>query len=200
MNNTNRALNRTVVIVTGIVLMALGAGAIAVALLPDVRSAWGDTAPGVFDTVTGWFRATPMVDTGNSWIWVGIIAALVLAVVAAIVFMLRQGHGHTGTLLTDDPTDHGTTTIDTKVAEDAVQEALENRPELLSTRVSTYSVRGTPMLKVSVTARRGVSPREVTTMVDEVLHNLDALLGAEIPALVHISGGFRARTKAAARV
>jgi hypothetical protein len=94
----------------------------------------------------------------------------------------------------------GTIIIDSVVAERAIQDALDGRPEFISSRVSTYRVRDTPVLKISVTCRRGVSPRDVTNIIENTLTAFDALLGREIPTLIQISGGFRARISRSTRI
>ena len=200
MNSTNRGLNRAVIALVGLVLMAAGTIAVLIGLVPAVRDGWRSGAPGVFGTVTGWLRSTPLSDTGSSWLWVALIAVLVLAIILLLAFVLRQGHGRTGQLLNDSPTEHGTTVIDARVAEQAMQGALDERSELVSSHVSASTVRGRTVLDIKATARRGVSPKDVTTMVEESLRALDALIGREIPALLQISGGFRARTSKATRV
>jgi len=55
------------------------------------------------------------------------------------------------------------------------------------------------VLKVSVTCRRGVSPREATRAVESTLAAFDDLLGLPVPVLIQISGGFRARVSSASR-
>lgn len=200
MNTTNRGLNRTWILLVGLVLLAAGLAAALIGLVPVVRDGWHSTAPAVFDTVTGWLRATPLGDTGTSWLWIALVAVLLVAVILLLSFVFRQGRGRTGRLLTDEPTEHGTTVVDARVAEQALQGALDERAELVSSHVSTSLVRGRSVLNITTTARRGVSPKHVTAMVEESLEALDALLGREIPALLQISGGFRARTTKATRL
>lgn len=199
MNNTNRALNRAFVLLCGLLLLAVGAAAAAVALIPAVRDGWQDAASAVDETVTTWLRQTPLADTGVSWIMPALLVVLVLVVILLAVFVLRQGHGRTGTALTA-PTEHGTTIIDATVAEHAVQNSLADRPEFIASHVSTYRVRRAAVLKVSVTCRRGVSPKDAASIVEEDLLALDELLGHELPALIRISGGFRARVTKTTRL
>lgn len=200
MNTTNRGLNRAWIFLVGLVLIAVGLATALVGLLPAVTDGWRSTAPDVFSTVTGWLRSTPLGDTGTSWLWIVFVVLLAIAVIVLLAFIFRQGHGRTTRLLTDSPTEHGTTVVDARVAEQLLQGALDKHAELVSTHVSTSLVRGESVLNISTTARRGVSPKDVTVMVEESLRALDALLGREIPALLQISGGFRARTTQATRL
>ena len=200
MNDTNRALNRLIIIACGLLLLVLGAAAAAVALIPVVRDRWASAADDVTRQVSTWLQQTPLGDTGVSWVMPAVLVLLVVAVILLIVFIARQGGGHTGTAVTERTSERGTTVIDSAVAEHALQDALAARPEFVATRVSTYRVRRTPVLKVSVTCRRGVSPKAAATVVEERLRALDELLGRELPALIQVSGGFRARVTRSTRL
>jgi hypothetical protein len=199
-NNTNRALNRSVIFVTGLVLLAIAALLGLLATQVTVQDAWASVTDRVGATADGWLQATPLGDTQNSWIWI-LVLALLLAVIGLLLsFILRQGRGHSGHLISEHTTDWGTTQIDSAVAEQALQDALGDRPEFMSTRVSTYRVARDAVLKISVTCRRGTSPTEVVRIVEQALLALDELLGLRMPALLQISGGFRVRTSHTTRI
>ncbi|MEA9986144.1 MULTISPECIES: hypothetical protein [Subtercola] len=200
MNSTNRGANRAVILIAGLVLLVAGAAAVAVGAVPQFRDGWQQRAPEVQKTVTGWLYQTPLGDSGHSWLWIVAAAVALVVSVLLLVFILRQGRGHTRALLSDAPTDDGRTIVEASVAEQLLADGLSGRPELVSSHVSTYSVRGTSVLKVSVSCRRGVSPREAGRMVEQLLLALDALLGSEVPAVVQISGGFRVRTAGSTRL
>jgi hypothetical protein len=200
MNNTNRALNRALVTVVGLIVLLAGAALLAVAIVPAVRVGYRATAPVVHGDVTGWLKTIPLYGTGTSWGWILVLAVLVLIVILLLVFIFRQGHGRDDTLLREDTTPEGTTVIDSAVAEQLIQQDLDGRPQFVASHVSTYRVRRTAVLKVSVTCRRGVSPREVTQLIESTLVALDAALGRQVPALIQISGGFRARLARTTRI
>ena len=200
MNNTNRALNRSVIFLGGLVLLAVAAVLGLLAAQATFQDAWTSGADRAGATADGWLQATQLGDTQTSWIWI-VVLALLLAVVGLLLrFILQQGHGHSGHLLSEHTTDWGTTQVDSTVAEQALQNALGNRPEFLSTRVSTYQVARDAVLKISVTCRRGTSPTDVVLIVEQALLAFDELLGLRIPALLQISGGFRVRTSRNARI
>jgi hypothetical protein len=90
--------------------------------------------------------------------------------------------------------------VDSKVAGQFVQDALDGHPGLVSSHVSTYRVRRTPVVRVSATGRRGVSPKVVVDSVETALDSLETLLGNPVLASVQVSGGFRARLSSTTRV
>ena len=200
MNSTNRAANRLLILVVGLLLLVLGAAAAAAVLVPVVRDGWKDSTSAIRDQVDSWLQQTTLGDLGVSWIMPAILVLLVVAVIVLIVFIARQGRGHTGTALEELTSEHGTTVIEAGVAEQALQDAIKDRPEFVASHVSTYRVRRTPVLKIAVTCRRGVSPKDAADIVEDAVLGLDQLLGRQLPALVQISGGFRSRVTATTRL
>jgi hypothetical protein len=204
MNNTNRALNRGLILVAGLLLLCAATLLGLIALQSAFGRAWTSGAESARLAVSGWLQATPLTaanlgTTMHSWLWIVALAALAGIVTAMLAFIFRQGHGHAAVLITEQATDRDTTRVDSSVAEESLRHALADYPEFLSTRVSTYRVAQTSVLKVSVTCRRGTSPTDVVRIVNNNLRALDALLGQSIPALLQISGGFQVRASRGAR-
>ncbi|MCS5720170.1 hypothetical protein N1027_18720 [Herbiconiux sp. CPCC 205763] len=200
MNSTNRGANRLLILLVGLLLLVVGAGAAAVVLVPALRDAGKDIGGRLTEQMSAWLAETPLGDTGVSWILPAILVLVVVAIILLIVFIARQGRGHTGIVLDERPSDHGRTVVESSVAQQMLQEVVGARPEFVSSHVSTYRVRRTPVLKVSVTCRRGVSPRDAAMIVEDAVVALDELLGRQLPALVHISGGFRSRVTSTTRL
>lgn len=200
MNNTNRAANRLLIFACGLLLLVVGAAAAAAVLVPFVRDAWKDTSGQVADQVASWLQQTQLGGNGISWILIAVVALLVIGIIVLIVFISRQGRGRTGIAISEPTTEHGSTVVESSVAEQAIQDALDAHSEFVASHVSTYKVRRTPVLKVSVTCRRGVSPKDAAAIVESKLLALDQLLGRELPALIQISGGFRARVTKTTRL
>ncbi|WP_105035251.1 hypothetical protein [Cryobacterium aureum] len=200
MNNTNRALNRTVLVLVGLLLLAV---AVLLGLLSSqaaLRDVWSSVFDTTRTTVAGWLQATPLGTSTHSWLWIVALALLVATVGVLLSFILRQGGGHSGRLISEQTTNWGVTQVDSAVAGQALQQAFGEHPEFLSTRVSTYRVAREAVLKVSVICRRGTSPTDVVRIVEQSLTALDELLGRRIPALLQISGGFRVRTSRSTRI
>ena len=200
MNSTNRAANRLLILVVGLLLLVVGAAAAAAVLIPVVRDTWKDATGQVATQVSAWLQQTPLGDTGVSWIMPALLVLAVIAVVVLIAFIVRQGRGRTGTTLRERTSEHGTTVVESAVAEQALQDAIDGRSEFVASHVRTYRVKSTPVLKISVTCRRGVSPKDAALIVEEAVRSLDVLLGRPLPALVQISGGFRARVSSTTRL
>lgn len=200
MNSTNRGLNRLLILVIGVVLIALGAAALAVVTVPVIADWWRDNRAAVLDTIDGWFAWNPFAavpggdtDRAVAPIVVPILAMVLLVVAAAllIAFVLRQGRGRSG-VVHRATVEHGEVVLATDVAAQALTQALDDDQTFSSVRVSSWDVKREPALKVAVTCRRGVSPRSAVETVSTAVQRLDGLLGVQLPVLVEVGGGFRA--------
>lgn len=198
MNTTNRAANRLFLLVLGVLLIAAGATAILLAALPAFTAGWKQQATALPAGLPTWATATVIGTVGWLAIAVGVVALIL--VILLIAFIVRQGHGHAASVLERRNGPTGRTRVDLAVPRSLLTAQLEENPDILASRVTAYDVRGTPTLKVSVRARRGVSPAAITDDVLAALRSLDAVLGEELPTYLQISGGFRARTASRARV
>jgi hypothetical protein len=200
MNSTNRGANRALILLAGLLLLVVGAAAAVLVLVPAVRDGWTGIRDTVSTQVSDWLQQIPLGDTGVSWILPAVLVLLLIAVILLIVFIARQGRGHTGIALTEATSEHGTTIVEAGVLEHLLQDAIGGRSEFVASHVSTYRVKRTPVLKISVTCRRGVSPKDAAAIVEDAVRALDELLGRSLPALVQISGGFRARVSSGTRL
>lgn len=198
MNATNRAANRLLLLVVGLLLVAAGGSAALLALVPAFARDWTRQLQALRSGVPDWAGRPVLGSVG--WLALGTAAVALVLLVVLIVFVVRQGRGHTGVVVERRAGERGRTRVDLDVPRTLLTEHLSTRPDILAARVTAYAVRGTPTLKVSVRARRGASPAAVATTVTGALEALDAVLGEQLPALVQISGGFRARTASRARV
>jgi hypothetical protein len=199
MNSTNRAANRLFILIIGIVLVVLGAAAVLLGTLAPVRSTWRDVAGTARKSVTNAFTTTTIPGTTMNWIGIAVLVLLAIVVVVLVVFIVRQGNGHTSVAL-DESDGDDRTVIDTSVVRDVLTDLLGRRPELVSTSVGSYRVRRTTVLKIAATCRRGVAPTDAASIIEDALARLDRLVGREVPALIELSGGFRARVAATTRL
>lgn len=205
MNNTNRALNRFVIFVAGAILLLLGGAVAAAALVPEWLRVWRSESSRIQGVLGDVADNTPLGDTGHSWTLVAVVAACVIFIVLLAVMIFRQGHGQTRGLVADstsgsDTGAGGKITVDGRVAEQAIGQALEGYPGLVSSHVSTFLVRKTPTLVVTGTVRRGVSPHDVRQFIDQVVRAWDGVLGREIPVVIQLNSGLTSRVARPARL
>ncbi|MGG7507833.1 hypothetical protein [Plantibacter sp. YIM 135249] len=200
MNSTNRGLNRLLLFIVGLVLVALGAAALAVVTVPFVADWWRDDRAAVLDTIAGWFSWNPFSavpgvvgDVDPTPMVAPVVGVVLLALVAALLvaFVLRQGRGRTN-LVHRAPAEHGEVVLEADVVARALGDALADTAAFSAVRVSAWEAGRERALKVALTCRRGVSPRTAVETVGAAVESLDALLGVELPVLVELGGGFRA--------
>ncbi|QHC68234.1 hypothetical protein GSU68_17755 [Rathayibacter sp. VKM Ac-2759] len=199
MTTTNRFLNRLLLFVVGLVLLVVGGAVAAGSLLPDVQQTVSTAA----DDAT---QPTTDALNGQPWIlWVSAVVALVL-ILLLVRFIVRQGRGRTSTLLrvgsgsgAGTPTG-GSVTIDAKVAEQVLEEALSHDSAIVSVDVTAFEIRRQNVLRVTAHTRRGVSPVQVRRSIDTAVRRWDVLLGEETPVVIQIVSGLRSRSSSPARV
>lgn len=203
MNATNRILNRTLLLVVGLILAAVGAAMIFAAARPS----WASDA---VNAATGWTERTvaDMADwtvelsgagavPGALLVLLGI--ALVL-IVLLIVFIATRGGGGTSTVVRVDAED-GSTEVDRDVADAVLAARLRARPDVLSARLSAYRVTGRPALKLTVTVRQGTVLSRTLRAAEDAVAEWDALAGTETPVVLHLVGrGWWDRWRSATRV
>lgn len=200
MTTTNRFLNRALLFVVGLVLLVAGGAVAAGALLPDVQRSVSTAAQDAMDPTA------QALSGGAPWIlWVSAVVALVL-ILLLVRFIVRQGRGRTSTLLrvgsgsgSATPTG-GSVTIEAKVAEQVLEEALAHDPAIVSVDVTAFEIRRQNVLRVTAHTRRGVSPVQTRRSIDAAVRRWDALLGEETPVVIQIVGGLRTRMSSASRV
>ncbi|WP_341952714.1 hypothetical protein [Salinibacterium sp. TMP30] len=195
MNNTNRFLNRALILVVGVMLLAMGAGIVVVFVWSTAAQWWTTTSAYAHTWLDDAITRTTIGNTTANWVAFGSLAAVTLLIVLLIVALTRLGGGRTNAFIRTGGKDSpdGRIVIDTAFASDALLKSLDQRPEILFGRVSAASVRRKPMLHVSITPRQNTSPRQVTDDVERLLDNLAALTGQQMPTYVSIHSGLRAR-------
>jgi len=206
MNSTNRALNRIGTFIVGLVLFAVGGAAALAAAIPDWMEPWTSASSNVDDTVTNVFDTTKIASLDQTWLFIAIPVLCVVLIVLLLVFAFRQGHGRSAILVDDSSARSstrsvdGSVIVDSKVAEQAIQHALDEHPGLVSSDVTTYTVKRTPVMRITTNVRRGVSPNAIRTFVDETVDAWDGVLGREVPVLIQINAGLTTRVAKATRV
>lgn len=195
MNNTNRAVNRTVLLILGLVLLVIGAGVVTGAVWPVAADAWTDIGSGAEGWAKQAWDATVIAGTTLTWVAVGLLAALALVIVLLVVLIVRSIHGRRRTPLraTGAESDLGRITVGEGFASDALRNALDERDEILSARVTANDIKRQPVLHVSVTPRQNTSPLHVAETVERLVANLAVLTGQQLTTYISIHTGLRAR-------
>lgn len=191
MRQTNRALNRTLLALLGIVLLAAGALTAAAGLVPEVAAAWTATAAAGLDRSGELLATAPLPGAARSWWAVGAVTGLLLAAALSIAWLASQGGGRTPRVVTDRDGDRGSTVVDTGLVAACVSDSLAGNRQVLSSSVSAWGVQGTTGLRLRLEARKGASPRELADTAEELVLGLHRLLGHPVPVLVRITSGPR---------
>lgn len=202
MNSTPRTLNRILIGILGIKLLAIGVLLILLASVPAAATWWHGWSTGAWANMRRLFERTRFPGRQDSWLWIVLVLLLVLVIALMVAWIAQQGKGRTDLLVAEeDPGEvPGDVRIGSGVAEQALRAALADRPDLAGTTVAAYKVRGEPALKIRVQPRQGVAPHILAAEVSALVEALDAVIGKRTPVLIHLSSGARSRLGRAERV
>lgn len=202
MNSSPRGLNRWAIGFFGFVLIAIGAGLLALVVIPAVASAWRNWSGGAWNSLQQVIEQARLPGGGESWIWLALAAVLLVIIVLVLALAAQQGKGRATLLSTevDAGGEPGDISIGGAVAEQAVRAALAGRPDLPGVSVATYEYRGKPALRIRLQPRQGVAPHLLAGEVADLVMALERVVGHQIPVLIHVGVGARSRLSRAERV
>ncbi|UXM92130.1 hypothetical protein [Paenarthrobacter sp. JL.01a] len=202
MNGTPRALNRVLLFIIGIKLLAVGLLLLLLATVPAVATWWHGWAAGVWAGAENAFRQTRFPGRDESWLWIVAGVVLVVIIVVMIAWLSQQGKGRANLLVasSDDSDVDGEVRIGGGVAEQALRSALAERTDLAGASVATYEFRGRPGLRIRIQPRQGVAPHLLAAEVSQLVEAMDLVIGQKTPVLVHMVSGARSRFTKAERV
>jgi hypothetical protein len=194
-NNTNRALNRVLLLIIGLLFLALGAVGIAIMSWPTATDIWTSAGENARSWLDQAIAATAIAGGSLSWIGIGAVVAILVVVVLLILALtsIAGRRSKTAFRSTGAQNPLGRVTVTESFVSDAVKNSLATRDEILSTQVTANDIRNTPVLHVSVTPRQNTDPREVVDQIDRLLTNLATLTGRDTATYVSIHTGLRAR-------
>lgn len=195
MNATNRAVNRTILAVVGLLLAVSGGAAIAASVWAPASRAWVTYGQSAQAWVESTRAATAIPGTVVTWIDVAVIGILVVVIAVLLVAMIRTGRGlRRAALGTTGALDElGRITVNEAFASDALESALGELPEIVTARVTSNQVGRDSVLHVKLTPRQSTSPVEVAEAADRLVTNLSVLTGSQLPTYISIHAGLRAR-------
>jgi hypothetical protein len=186
MSASNRTLGRVLLVLVGLVLLVGGLATIAVQVLPGAASIWHGVAPSLGPLGGGASRG-PLVTA-----WTIVLAAAVLVGVLALLVLGTRGGGRVGVVIDDDGSAGavaGAVRIESTAVQHALSSAIGAMPQIASLSVDVYRVRRTRAIRIRVRPKRGIAPREVSDRIEEIVADLDALLGTRLPVLLQIARG-----------
>jgi hypothetical protein len=191
MNGTNRTLGRIVLVLVGLAFLGIGAGVVLVQTLPAAAGRWHDWATPVLGGLGSGATRSAAVP---AWTWV-LGGAVVLGVLALLVLASIRG-GRTATVVDDEGPAGGlpgSVRIEAAAVEHALSSAIAPLPQVASLAVDVRRVRRRTAVRITVRTRRGAPPRELVERVEDVVRDLDALLGERLPVLLRIVRGGSSR-------
>ena len=202
MNGTPRLLNRILIGILGIKLLAIGLLLVLLATVPAVGGWWRRWSAGVWDQLRAVFDRTRIPGQSESWLWIVMVLLLIAVIALMVAWLAQQGKGRANVLVTEDDAGDvpGYVRIGGGVAEQALKAALAGRPDLAGATVATYEFRGQPGLRIRVQPRQGVAPHLLAADISALVEALDTVIGRRTPVLIHIGSGARARFGRAERV
>ncbi|MBK4348209.1 hypothetical protein [Lacisediminihabitans changchengi] len=168
MTRSNRILNRVILAVLGLVLIAAAA---------YVAGGSGLGLPNI-----------PKPSVGVLW---AIVGGAVVVIVLSLIWILSRGRGRIRHLIEAESAD-GSVTIDALLVADLVGDALADQPDVVAVSSTGFRMRRRSVLSLRVTARRGADLARVIRAVDTAVEQLDGVLEQQLPVLLHVTGAVRA--------
>lgn len=213
MNGTPRTLNRVLILLFGLLVLALGILLVLLASVPAVGAWWRGWTPTAAEAVGGVFEGSRVPGTTVSWLWLLLTIAAVVVVLLMIWWVAQQGKGRRDLVASTGPDGGagpggefgageviGRVSIAAAAVEQAIHAALAPRKDVLGTSVAAVEFEGRTALKVRLVARQGADPAAIAAAVEGLVDRLEAVMGVSVPVLVHITSGARSRFSRAERV
>ena len=179
MNSTNRVLNRTLILVTGLVC----AGIVALAIRPEWLERGLESLRGVRDRVDS--QRIIGLESIPPSMMIAVAAAAVI-VVLLVWFIVARGGGRTSTVR-HTKRNLGEVAVDRTVADAVLAQPLRERADVLSARLATFRVRGVHTIRVTVRPRRGADLGSVLRAGERAVAEWDALAGEQDPVVLYVA-------------
>ncbi|GGO60516.1 hypothetical protein GCM10010910_06140 [Microbacterium nanhaiense] len=179
MNATNRVLNRALILIAGLLL----AGVAALAIRPAWAEQGLDAAREARRRMDG-IRISGLESLSLSAIVACAIA--VLAVIALVWFVFAHGGGRISTVRRS-PRRLGEVSVDRSVAEEVLARPLRERPDVIAAHLSSFRVKGSRTIRVTVRPRRGADLATIIHAFENAVAEWDALAGEQDPVVLHLA-------------
>ncbi|MFI8411888.1 hypothetical protein ACIGB6_05275 [Paeniglutamicibacter gangotriensis] len=203
MNRTPRMLNRVILVVLGVLLLACGLNLLLVAVSADYAQGWRNTAANVgtwFDAV---LAQTTLPGQSDSWLWIVVAALLICLILLMLWWIAVQGRGRGGdyvsVFLPEGPVP-GRVEISQSTVEQALRHYLGKRRDVLSINVSVWSLDPEAGLRIKVQPRKGTAPGALGRDVARAARLAQDALGVGGPVVIYLVAGARSRFARTERV
>ncbi|MBD3689257.1 hypothetical protein H8R18_06895 [Nanchangia anserum] len=204
MKHLPRALNRTLLFIGSLLLIAAGAALIAAAISAPILRA----IRGGMDRFESWY--TGIVDRSYvaiggvqnfSWMTIAWVAIAIILALIALRWIFSQGGGKTKEFqLPASHTDSGDTVPTISFVNALLAGLLEDDRWVSSAKATAWEVKGKTGLAIDVNAYKGADPAHLKDVIDQAIARLDSVLGEKVPVRVHLTTNLRARIGSADRV
>lgn len=188
MTRSNRTLNRALLALAGLMLLALAA----VGIWPVAAR----LVPGLLSPADLGLGATALRRGAEQPLVLGAIAAVaLLLVVLAVAWAVSRGRGGTADVVrgTDGDAIDAGIEIDIHTVRELLGAQLDAVPSVLGVDANAYRLRGRTALRVTVRTRRHADLPALAAAVRASIADLDAALGIELPVVVRLVTGLRAQ-------
>ncbi|GMA29534.1 hypothetical protein [Arenivirga flava] len=175
MTTSNRALNRILLILLGLIALA---GA-ALLLRPEIDQL---LEPAGLVTPTLGLTEAPA-----PWLQGGIIALAALAVIIALAWTTTRGRGADGTAIERDGI-----SIDANLVEGMLRRQLDDATEIAHVRLRAFRPKDRVLL-AEIQVTRGADLADIHHRVQDAVATTDQQLGTPLPLVAHITTGLRSR-------
>ncbi|RAX49156.1 hypothetical protein DQ353_11345 [Arthrobacter sp. AQ5-05] len=203
MNQTPRLLNRIVISLLGLMLLAGGLNALLVASSEGYARGWRNVA----SDLGAWFDAmlaeTTLPGQKDSWLWIAVAALLICGILLMLWWITVQGKGRGGDYVSTfipDGAMPGRVEISQSTVEQALRHFLGRRSDMVSINVSVWELAPEAGLRIKVQPRKGTAPGALGRDVARAARLAQDALGVGGPVLIYLVVGTRSRFARTERV
>lgn len=203
MNRTPRLTNRIVLTLLGLALSGMGLHGLLLVAVPAYAEGWRGLADQVGTGFTGLLDATTLEGQRDSWLWIVVSVVMIALILLMIWWVAVQGQGKTGIFVREfrEEATRGIVELSAAVPEQALKASLAGRPDLVTVSVTSWtSPQHEAGLRIKVQPRLGAAPHRIAEDLADLVVDMDGMLGASGPVVIHLATGARTRMSRAERV
>lgn len=204
MKHLPRALNRFLLFIGSLLLIAAGAGLIAAAVSAPILSMIRSAMTTAEKWYTGLVNQSYVAIGGVqdfSWMTLAWVAIAIILALLALGWIFSQGGGKTKELaLPASSSANGDTIPTISFVNALLDDLIRDDRWVASAKASAWEVKGKTGLAIDVNTYKGADPRHLKGVIDQAIARLDSVMGEKVPVRVHLTTNLRARLGSADRV